>query len=65
VRHRQPRSTEATDRQGNVFGLDRLRALLVRGGDAPEATSRRVVDAVRTFAGSEGLADDVTPCWWS
>jgi sigma-B regulation protein RsbU (phosphoserine phosphatase) len=52
--------TEATDRQGNVFGLDRLRALLVRSGDAPEATSRRVVDAVRTFTGSEGLADDVT-----
>ena len=52
---------EATNTMGEEFGVDRLQGLMtVQQSCKGEELCSRIVDAVRSFIGSDALKDDVT-----
>lgn len=53
-------ASEAMSGAGEVFGLERLREALARGGGTADAARRSVVAAVRAHAGGAPPSDDLT-----
>jgi sigma-B regulation protein RsbU (phosphoserine phosphatase) len=52
--------TEALNPRGELFGAKRLNAAVCAGSGAAEPLVRRVLQAVREFAGTAPQADDLT-----